>query len=96
MLWRTCWGTHWELERNIVRTNWEPGTNFLKSLKEKPWGGEGFFKKGKKGKKQGTLSVCLGLSIGCMKFLVPKEFITIALLKNTLCIEWQYKFSCVW
>jgi hypothetical protein len=20
VLWRTCWGTHWELEWNIVRT----------------------------------------------------------------------------
>jgi len=34
MLWRTCWGTywevmriHWELEGKIVRTNWEPGNN---------------------------------------------------------------------
>jgi hypothetical protein len=31
-----------------------------------------------KEKKQGTLSACLGLlPIGCMKFLFPKEFITI-------------------
>jgi len=22
---RTCWGTHWELIGNIVRTYWEPG-----------------------------------------------------------------------
>ncbi len=81
-----------------MRTNREPGTKKFKSLKEKihPGGVEGFFKKGKKGKKQGTLSVCLGLSIGCMKFLFPKEFVTIALFKNTLCIEWQYKFNCVW
>jgi len=41
-LWRTCWGTHWELEEhienlmrthwklkeNIVGTHWEPGRNF--------------------------------------------------------------------
>jgi hypothetical protein len=34
VLWRTCWGTywelmriHWELEGKIVRTNWEPGNN---------------------------------------------------------------------
>jgi len=30
-----------------------------------------------KAKKQGTLSACLGLPIGYMKFLFPKEFITI-------------------
>jgi hypothetical protein len=28
-----------------------------------------------KGKKQGITSACLGLPIGCMKFLFPKEFI---------------------
>jgi hypothetical protein len=28
-------------------------------------------------KKQGTLSACLGLPIGCMKFLFPKELVTI-------------------
>jgi hypothetical protein len=47
-------GTHWELERNIVRTHWEARKNE---------------------KKQGTLSACLGLPIGCMKFLFPKDFI---------------------
>jgi hypothetical protein len=26
---------------------------------------------------QGTFCVCSGLPIGCMKFLLPKEFITI-------------------
>jgi hypothetical protein len=31
----------------------------------------------KKKKKQGTLSACLGLPIGCTKFLFPEEFITI-------------------
>jgi hypothetical protein len=30
-----------------------------------------------KEKKQGTLSACLGLTIGCMKFLFPKEFVMI-------------------
>jgi hypothetical protein len=33
---------------------------------------------------QGTFSVCLGLAIGCMKFLTPKEFITIFGLTFTL------------
>jgi hypothetical protein len=28
-------------------------------------------------RKQGTLSACLGLPIGYMKFLFPKEFVTI-------------------
>jgi hypothetical protein len=27
VLWRTCWGTHWELEQYIVATHWEPGKN---------------------------------------------------------------------
>jgi hypothetical protein len=30
-----------------------------------------------KGKKQGTLSACLGLPIGSMKFLFPKELVTV-------------------
>jgi hypothetical protein len=30
-----------------------------------------------KEKKQGTLSACLGLPIGYMKFLFPKEFVII-------------------
>jgi hypothetical protein len=30
-----------------------------------------------KEKKQGTLSACLGLPVGYMKFLFPKEFVTI-------------------
>ncbi len=34
-------------------------------------------KKGQKEKKQGTLSACLGVPIGCMAFLFPKEFVTI-------------------
>jgi hypothetical protein len=31
----------------------------------------------KRKKKQATLSACLGLFIGCMKFLFPEEFDTI-------------------
>jgi hypothetical protein len=27
MQWRPCWGTHWELEGNIVRTHLEAGKN---------------------------------------------------------------------
>jgi len=33
--------------------------------------------KPKKEKEQGTLIACLGLPIGCMKFLFPKDFVTI-------------------
>jgi hypothetical protein len=33
--------------------------------------------KHKRKKRQGTLSACLGLPIGCMKFLFPKDFVTI-------------------
>jgi hypothetical protein len=40
-------------------THWEPGKNEKKSFPLQ--------------KKQGTLSACLGLPIGCMKFLVTKE-----------------------
>jgi hypothetical protein len=53
---------------NIVRTHWEPMNFFYKNP---------FPPKLKMEKMQGTLSACLGLPIGCMKFLFPKEFITI-------------------
>jgi hypothetical protein len=47
-------------------------------------------------KKQGTLTACLGLHIGYMKFLFPKEFITILVWANTPCKEhptyWGYLF----
>jgi hypothetical protein len=39
--------------------------------------GEHIGNQGKMKKKQGTWIACLGLAIGCMKFLFPKEFITI-------------------
>jgi hypothetical protein len=53
-----------------VRTHWEPGKNEKKSF-SLPLPHPNL-----KGKKS-TLSACLGLPIGCMKFLFPKEFITI-------------------
>jgi hypothetical protein len=59
--------SHWELERNIVKTHWEPRKNEKKIL---PF-------PNLKRKKEGILSACLGLLIGCMKFLSPKEFGTI-------------------
>jgi hypothetical protein len=63
------------LEPDEMRTHWEHIGNQGKM-------------KGKK--KQGTLSACLGLPIGCMKFLLPKELVNIlALAKNTLSIKPQ-------
>jgi hypothetical protein len=47
----------------------EPGKNEKKSFPH--------LQKNLKGKKQGTLSACLSLPIGCMKFFFQKEFITI-------------------
>jgi len=70
--------THWELKRNIVRTHWEVEKNeknsppFPRSPLPPPPKPQNI-----KGKKKGTLSACLGLPIGCMKFLFPKDFITI-------------------
>jgi hypothetical protein len=64
-------GNPLELERNIVRTHWEATKNEKTSPPPAPPA------KTYKGKKQGTLSACLGLPIGCMKFLFPKDFVTI-------------------
>jgi hypothetical protein len=44
-------------------------------------------------KKQGTLSACLGLPIGCIKFLFPKEFITIFGQGNTFSLRTPYLIS---
>jgi len=63
--------TYWEPEGNIVGTHWEPTKNEKKILlPPSPH-------KKKRKKKQGALSACLGLPIGCMAFLFPKEFVTI-------------------
>jgi hypothetical protein len=72
-----CYGEHvgelgehiGNLKGNIVRTHWEPEKNEKKIPALTP--------KVKRQKKQGTLSACLGLPIGCMKFLFPKEFLAI-------------------
>jgi hypothetical protein len=68
-VWRTCWGTYWELERKVVKTHQEPGKNEKNPYSPLP--------KLKRKKKKGTLNACLGLPIGCMKFLFTKEFLTI-------------------
>jgi hypothetical protein len=65
------WGKYWEPIENLKRTKWEPGINEKKSLPHTP------LPKLKKEKKEGTLSACLGLPIGCMKFLFSKELVTI-------------------
>jgi len=65
------WRTFWEPIGNLKGTYWEPGKlktpspPFKLKRNFKWW------------RTQGTLSACLGLPIGCMKFLFPKEFITI-------------------
>jgi hypothetical protein len=59
-----CYGEHF----GNWWTYWEPGNLFLKSFPHPQL---------KRKKKQGTLSACLGLPIGYMKFVFPKEFVTI-------------------
>jgi hypothetical protein len=54
-----------------VGTQWEPWKNEKKTLLPHP------APPNLKGKKQGNLTACLGLPIGCMKLLFPKEFVTI-------------------
>ncbi len=96
-IWRTYWGIHWELGEHIGNLM---GTreNCKKSLSKPP-----LPPVMKKEKMQGTLSACLGLRIGCMKFLFPKEFITIfglsytshksnVFLLNLIC-PWQKKIE---
>jgi len=66
--------TWWELKGNIVGTR-----EFCNKSSSKP----PLPPLTKKEKMQGTLSACLGLHIGCMKFLFPKVFITIFGLNYT-------------
>jgi hypothetical protein len=54
-------------------THWDPGKNEKKSFPSLPLHPP----KLKRKHNQGTLSACLGLPIGYMKFLFPNEFITI-------------------
>jgi hypothetical protein len=60
--------TNWELKRNIVGTHREPGKSEKKILHPCTLSPK---------KKQGTLSACLGLPIGYMKFLFTKELVSI-------------------
>jgi hypothetical protein len=89
VLWRTCWGLDWELGEHIgkrMRTYWELKGNIVgtrenwKKSSSKPYPPFSTWKE----KMQGTLGVCLGLPIGCMKFLFLKKFITILGLSYTL------------
>jgi hypothetical protein len=75
-------GTHWELKGNIVGTHWEPGKKEKKILPAPP-----LLPKLKRKKSKSPLSACLGLLIGCKKFLFPKEFLTIFGGANTPCKE---------
>ncbi len=52
---------------NIVQTHWEAQINGKKIPPPPPK---------HKRKKKGTLSTWLGLPIGCMKFLFPKDLVT--------------------
>jgi len=70
-----------ELKRNIVGTHWEPKKMGKKSFPTPPPS------KTLKEEKQGTLSARLGLPIGCMKFLFPKE------LRRTHCKEHPTYYS---
>jgi hypothetical protein len=54
--------TYWELKGNIVRTYWELGKNEKKILP---------LTQTLRKQNQIALSACLGLPIGCMKFLFP-------------------------
>jgi hypothetical protein len=59
-------GTYCKLKRNMVGTHWEP-----EKVKNKS------FPPTKLKREKSTFSACLGLLIGSMKFLFPKEFVTI-------------------
>jgi hypothetical protein len=74
MIWklRNMVGTHWELKGNTIGTHYEPRKNEKKSSHPPHPPPPNF-----KGKKSSHLDCILGLAIGCMKFLFPKEFITI-------------------
>jgi hypothetical protein len=88
-----CYGEHlgnilrtwWETIGNSKGTWWEHIGNERKMVKKscRPT-------KLKRKKKHGTFNTCLGLPIGCMKFLFAKEFLTnfwpglIPFAKNTI------------
>jgi hypothetical protein len=55
-----------EINGKIVGTHWVLGENEKNAPPPPP--------KTLKGKKQGTLTASLGLSIDCMEFIFPKEF----------------------
>ncbi len=61
--------TWWELKRNIVGTHWEHGKNEKNPSPSPPATPTKTWKE----KKQGILIAFLGLPIGCMKILFPRE-----------------------
>jgi len=72
VIWRTCWGTHWELEKhvkNLMGTHWELEGHIVETLLELRKNEKKFLLRPigkKKRKKQGTLSARLDLHIGCI------------------------------
>jgi hypothetical protein len=74
MIWkiRNMVGTHWELKGNTVGTHIVNQGKNEKNSSPHPLPPQNF-----KGKNSSHLGCILGLPIGCMKFLFPKEFITI-------------------
>jgi hypothetical protein len=103
VVWRTCWenianlgnilGIHWELEGNIVQTNWEAGKNEKKSPPTPP--------QNIKGKKARHLGCMLGPSHWLHEISLPKRLghhfspgLT-SLAKNTLPIQCWGTFDYV-
>jgi hypothetical protein len=86
--WEFKWNitrTHWELKGKIVGTHWEPGKN-EKKKKTSP---------NLKVKKSNT--TCLGLPIGCIKFLFAKKSSSSFLAwANTPCKRVAYLFTSNW
>jgi len=73
VLWRTYWGIYWEPDGNLLQTQKEHGANTLGTRES--W--KQILPATKLKRKKSTFSACLGLLIGSMKFLFPKEFVTI-------------------
>jgi hypothetical protein len=84
--WEQPGGTHWAHDGNLEGTYWEQRKNEKKSPLPPPT-------KLKRKKKSRHFKHMLSLPIGCMKFLLPKLFITIlAWANNTPIINWGYLF----
>jgi hypothetical protein len=67
VLWINCWGTHWELEGNIVGTHCELGENEKNSFPPETL----------KGKSKAPWVHAWAFQLAGMRFVFPKEFIAI-------------------